>query len=279
MNLSSQIAYYRTRRPELAELLDVYERIFQIQEKAACRINPAIIVNLEEIRRTIEDGEFILLRHPIQADADILRQTMREIAAVFSPRFGSPSAFSTLLMHKEFRDPSLLMACLEDSGAESTKRLLFTKTSLSTGLSAETVESLVMNSLIPLYEAEARVLTQRVDYSLWQKGLCPFCGSPPQNSRLRRNDGKRILMCPLCRTEWAFPRWKCYSCGNDERGTLRYFYAGKDQVHRVDVCQKCKAYLKTVDESILRHHALLILENLITANLDSLAAREGYHLG
>ncbi|HIC89599.1 MAG TPA: formate dehydrogenase accessory protein FdhE [Anaerolineae bacterium] len=57
---------------------------------------------------------------------------------------------------------------------------------------------------------------------------------------------------------------------------LRYFTVDGDEAHRVECCGQCQRYIKTVDERVTGHPANLLIEDVITAHLDVLAAEQGY---
>jgi FdhE protein len=134
-----------------------------------------------------------------------------------------------------------------------------------------------------LLELYAERLKGKLNLEDWLEGNCPVCGSYPSIEKLRREDGKRILRCSFCGTEWPFKRIMCPFCGNEDHDTLRYFLVEGDapikkDAFRVDVCDKCKKYIKTLDERKLPESERpdLYLENLNTLYLDVLAQRDGY---
>jgi FdhE protein len=96
-------------------------------------------------------------------------------------------------------------------------------------------------------------------------------------AKLRREDGKRILECSLCNTQWVFKRLRCPFCGNEDADTLGFFFV-EEATYRVDKCDKCKRYIKTVDERKKPEGGLraLLVEDVATLYLDMLAAKEGY---
>jgi FdhE protein len=132
----------------------------------------------------------------------------------------------------------------------------------------------------PVLELYATKLKKRIDSANWLKGSCPVCGSPPAMAYLRKDDGKRILWCRFCSTKWSFLRLKCPFCSNEDQQTLRYFFAGENDPRRVYVCDKCKKYLKTIDERKRKEEEDLDLkwENLATLELDFMAQKEGYSI-
>jgi FdhE protein len=107
---------------------------------------------------------------------------------------------------------------------------------------------------------------------------CPICGGAPLMASIRRDDGKRVLECSLCGTAWTAPRIRCLECGNEDEATLGFLYI-EDNACRIDKCENCKAYIKTLDEKQTPEGstAILSLEDVATLYLDMLAEGKGYH--
>jgi len=79
--------------------------------------------------------------------------------------------------------------------------------------------------------------------------LCPLCGSRPLLGVLRPegDGGKRFLLCSFCLQEWEFRRILCPTCGEEAEGKLPV-YIDEDSPHvRVEACDTCKFYLRTID--------------------------------
>jgi len=70
---------------------------------------------------------------------------------------------------------------------------------------------------------------------------------------------------------------KCPFCGNEEQQTLSYFTVEGDERYRVDVCDVCKHYIKTLDFRNAGEEAILDVEDVATLHLDMLAHEEGYN--
>lgn len=106
---------------------------------------------------------------------------------------------------------------------------------------------------------------------------CPVCGSKPVAGVLRpEGDGaKKSLICMLCAHEWAFRRLYCPSCGEEKEPQLAFYSAPEIEHVRVDVCDSCQTYLKTVD---LTKTGLAdpIVDELATVPLDLWAREHGY---
>jgi formate dehydrogenase maturation protein FdhE len=106
---------------------------------------------------------------------------------------------------------------------------------------------------------------------------CPLCGSKPAVGVLRsEGDGaKKSLICMLCAHEWAFRRIYCPACG-EEREPQIAFYSAPEIAHvRVDVCDTCHTYLKSIDLT-KTGLAVAVVDELATIPLDLWAREHGY---
>lgn len=108
--------------------------------------------------------------------------------------------------------------------------------------------------------------------------LCPFCGSKPQVAVLRPegDGGKRSLVCSLCSTEWVFRRLVCPNCGEEHKDKLPVFIADEFDYVRVDACDTCRAYLKSIDMT-KNGHAVPVVDELATVSLNLWAQEKKYH--
>ena len=144
-------------------------------------------------------------------------------------------------------------------------------------LNKELILFLEKNSINPLLEAYADQLKGYIDQKKWWKGYCPICGSKPVIAALRKKEGERFLLCSSCGFEWRFSRMKCPFCGRQDREKHRYFFIEKEsKAYRVDVCEKCKKYIKTIDTREIFEDVVLFVEDIGTLHLDIIAQQEGY---
>ena len=110
---------------------------------------------------------------------------------------------------------------------------------------------------------------------------CPFCGGVPQLSVLHTTadspsgGGGRNLLCATCFTEWAVRRVLCVHCGEEDERKLGYFHSPAFDHLRVDACDTCRRYLKTVDLTRLGI-AVPIVDEIAGAPLDVWAREHGY---
>ena len=107
--------------------------------------------------------------------------------------------------------------------------------------------------------------------------LCPFCGSKPLVAVLRpEGDGaKRSLLCSLCFTEWEFRRLLCPHCGEEDKDKLPVYTAEEFPHIRVESCDTCRTYIKSVD---LTRNGLAVpeVDELASIALDLWATGKGY---
>jgi formate dehydrogenase accessory protein FdhE len=106
---------------------------------------------------------------------------------------------------------------------------------------------------------------------------CPLCGGKPIVGVLRSEGegAKKSLICMLCAHEWGFRRVYCPACG-EEREPQMAFYSAPEIAHvRVDVCDTCHIYLKSIDLT-KTGLAVPVVDELATIPLDLWAREHGY---
>ncbi|HEX7533718.1 MAG TPA: formate dehydrogenase accessory protein FdhE [Syntrophales bacterium] len=138
------------------------------------------------------------------------------------------------------------------------------------------VDLFLEESLRPALEKVVEKYGKSLAKSGWAEGYCPICGKEPKIGEIREEEGRRFLFCTQCGFEWRFMRIKCPFCGNEEQQTLAYFSIEGEERYRVDVCNECKRYIKTVDFRETKEEADLDVEDIATLHLDMLANEEGY---
>ncbi len=107
--------------------------------------------------------------------------------------------------------------------------------------------------------------------------VCPLCGARPQAAVLRPegDGGKRFLLCSLCLTEWEFRRILCPICDEKDYQKLPRYSAEDIAAVRVEACDSCHFYLKSIDLTV-DGHAVPLVDEVATVPLDLWAAEHGY---
>jgi hypothetical protein len=82
-----------------------------------------------------------------------------------------------------------------------------------------------------------------------RRPICPFCGSKPLVGVLRpEGEGaKRSLICSFCFTEWDYLRIACPACEESRDDKMCVYTASSFELVRVEACETCRTYIKTVD--------------------------------
>jgi len=108
---------------------------------------------------------------------------------------------------------------------------------------------------------------------------CPGCGGLPQLSILTEGaaleSGGRQLQCANCLGCWPLGRVRCASCGEEDEAKLGYFRSEALPHLRLDSCNTCRRYLKTIDLG-RDGLAVPIVDEVAGVALDAWAADRGY---
>lgn len=140
--------------------------------------------------------------------------------------------------------------------------------------------------LQPYLEFLAQINAPPLDSKIGTEGeqphhRCPFCRRKPQLAILTDDpaesmeSGRRILQCGDCETAWSFPRIACPNCLEVDPHKLAYYVAEEFPTIRVDCCDSCQHYLKTID--MMKDRRLVpIVDELAALPLDLWAVEQGY---
>jgi formate dehydrogenase maturation protein FdhE len=106
---------------------------------------------------------------------------------------------------------------------------------------------------------------------------CPRCNSLPLLGVLRPegDGGKRFLQCSFCSQEWDFRRILCAYCGEEQEGKLPVYVAEQFPQVRVECCDTCKHFLRTIDLT-KDGNAVPLVDDLAAVPLSLWAQENGY---
>lgn len=137
-------------------------------------------------------------------------------------------------------------------------------------------DSLLARAFLQPY---AELLRHRaaMQWPQYNHSLCPFCNRKAGAGLLRQmgDGGQRSLVCSFCLAEWNFRRIVCPACGEENNAKLPVYTAGEFDYVRVECCDTCRHYLKTVD---LTKNGLAdaVVDEIASAPLDLWAREHGY---
>jgi FdhE protein len=259
--------------------LDLCRQIAEAKIAFKARHGDQIEIPDQETKKRAGEGSPLLDLRRLKAEPKLLAEFFDHLLSLLKKNeFFSREEVNNLIAGKGNIDPVELVLPVIDGDLTGFKAY-----SDQLGVEADLVSFVGLNLSQAVAELFAEKVRHKVDQETWLKGNCPVCGSHPAIERLARDDGKRMLRCSLCGTEWYFKRIMCPFCGNEDHNSLRFFVVEEEtpteKSHfRVDVCDKCKVYIKTLDERKLPETEKpdLYLENLNSVYLDILAQKDGF---
>jgi len=188
--------------------------------------------------------------------------------------------FRTLLAVAEGHGPDAIVNIareLQEGDDDSYSILLQTFWKGGNGAPAETgTQSFLARAFLQPY---AEFIRSKMETSSLPHApcLCPLCNRKPGMGVLRPlgDGGQRFLLCSLCLHEWEFRRIVCPGCGEEDYAKLPVYRAEEFSYMRVECCDVCKTYIKTVDltENGL---AVPVVDEMAAISLDLWAQKQGY---
>jgi len=106
---------------------------------------------------------------------------------------------------------------------------------------------------------------------------CPFCNALPVVGVLREagHGATRTLVCSLCLIERPYLRVVCPSCGEQQFDALPVYTASQFEHTRIEACDRCRSYLKTIDLT-KDGLAIPLVDDIASVSLDLWARDRGY---
>ena len=255
----------KAKWPGYGAVLDFYVKVREAQAsaKASSRVDPATFRK--------DEGCPLLAKEDFPVDIAAstgLFHSLCRIGKKANPHLAEQIGKMTgIVAHEE----SVLEKLLARAGDEQA----IERFAAERGLDKQVLSFLVGSSTRPSIEAGSKQLRAGLELETWRQGQCPVCGSLPALSLLKREGGSRYALCSYCACEWRIERLFCAVCGNKEQESLQYFVSEGEEVYRIDLCDQCHHYIKTIDYRSLEESDPC-LEDLATLHLDVVAADKGY---
>ena len=262
-------------RPAYADMLAFYEAVFICQEEAKADIDlEPIRLPPETVAERRQNGMPLVAISALAFDpasADRLLEQLGGLAATQPTEMKTAAMALSRAVDAGDLDPrELFMRLLNGDDA------FFQDTAARIGSESRTMAFLAYNSVQPSIEMRAAQLAAYLDpETVWRKGHCPVCGSAPGLAVLVE-EGRRVLCCSFCRHQWQAPRIFCVFCANTKTDELTYFFAEEEKDLRVDVCERCRNSIKTVDRRNIGRPLFPPLEQVASLHLDMIAVEKGY---
>ena len=267
-----QIEEIKVADPELSDAFEFYCSILIAQREVSLSFQPDLCgFDAEVYLSRSSRGLPLIKAQDVAIDRSRLNELLENLCRIVQKRRGDviPAGFEVTSLSDQER---LLTKGVIENGA------ILQEMAVQAKIEYDVFQLIAEQALSPFISRLAEELAGHVDQSKWLRGYCPVCGKEPIMSKLEEEIGKRWLFCPFCHTEWLFKRLACPFCENDNQESLRYFFVENDEAHRVDVCDSCKRYIKTIDSRQMNRGINLFVENLSTLALDIVAQKEGFQM-
>lgn len=297
--LDKKISDLKTKPFLPEELIALISTVARIQLEAQEQSKPVIpdASTLTPAEENLQ-GRPLLLRSDFPYDSDQAAKLFDKFLNVLKESTGTIAEASKLI-EAEIKNGSLILTEAFAAYLQSDESF-FSKWSDKTPEAPRTLNFLVQSAMTPSIRAAALQLKEhlptqdpeerkgpankelRLDISLQPArahGHCPTCGSMPFIHTLHHKQGFRYANCSFCHTEYRVRRLACGYCDEGNPDKLKFFSVDDTPGYKVDVCETCKNYMKTIDFRELDKVSVPALDDLESLPLDFVAVEEGYNRG
>ncbi|MCJ7616622.1 MAG: formate dehydrogenase accessory protein FdhE [Desulfobacterales bacterium] len=276
--IKKAVSAIKALRPAYESLLVFYEMLFLAQEAAKSHMHLQPIEIPGELLSVKRKERFPLItRAEFTIDIKASDALLREICQFAGEANKLLADAGVKLM--DALNKGTVYASVLFSKTLSEDDVYFDETAKNLAIDKEVLLFMAHESIKPSISLCAQQVSAYIDKNMpWGKGYCPVCGSPPAISILR-GEGERFLFCSFCDHEWHSLRIYCPFCENKDQKTLHYFFSEEEEEYRVDVCDQCRRYIKTIDTRKIERHMYPFVEQVTTLHLDIIAQNQGLQSG
>ncbi len=275
-NLSRAINQLANTNEAYRDVLFTYRDFLEFQHPFLAEA-PVIVqeISLDRAEKLAGEGVPLMRSGAVELDLDWTLGYARKLADYFTSRSRETwEAFNAALGDHE----TALRDAFEGFLADDFERVAGASDKVQEGrglLSLPLFVSFVQLSIKPQVLAAAASLRESLELRAWHEGFCPVCGSPPAMSEKNGPLGDWELFCGTCESSWTqrFPH--CPFCGVDEPDGVKLLVM-EGTGFTIVACDKCKGYVKMVDRKREPDAPDFPLSDLVTLELDIIAANRGF---
>ncbi|MHB8761932.1 MAG: formate dehydrogenase accessory protein FdhE [Coriobacteriia bacterium] len=274
---------YQATRPDLEHQLAFFTKLWAIQDEfegKAVQYSPA---GAHEARTALVQHRTLLSLVRPDVPLDAYRDAVRAIAVLMANDAGLGEEQAAALADS---DLGAAVSGEALAGALSGFDVFVTSVAASLDdarLSEPLLSFILTEAMTPFLRKAAKAAVASAgsfDWLQWDSGLCPSCGTPASSGIVRDEGnlqgGRRWLSCPVCRTQWEYPRLRCARCGSRAHQDLEYLYDTEDQGHRIHLCASCHGYTPVAFEKELGVIGVPEVEEVTMIRLETVAAERGF---
>ncbi|MDD3249225.1 MAG: formate dehydrogenase accessory protein FdhE [Smithella sp.] len=274
------IEQYKTTNPHYTDLLDILADILILREEYRQDMEkPIFSVNDKLIPGKMTGGLPLIDLAGNKYDLTRPKEYFYSLISIAQKRMPADAhRFLDVIKNERFDWEAIIRESFNPAPEDEDNRDREARASGEHDEQIDLIDLFIEESLRPELEVIAEKYGALIEKSGWAEGYCPICGKEPKIGEIRESeDGRRYLFCHQCGHKWHFRRIKCPFCGNEEQHSLAYFAVEGEESHRVDVCNKCRRYIKIIELPKSSEGVNLDVEDIATLHLDMLAYEEGYN--
>jgi FdhE protein len=199
----------------------------------------------------------------------LARRWVREILATAAEDSAPAGPFAAAARRGALDELSLLEASLNEDRArvEAVAHGL--------GLDPAPLHAVVPLLAMPLLHGYRR--TRTAPAGGYDSRSCPTCGAWPTFAELRGLERRRHLRCARCGDDWEAVWLSCPFCGERDHARLGSLVPETTrESRRIETCSGCRGYLKTFATLTATDPVEVMVEDLLSIELDVAALQHGY---
>ncbi len=286
----SRLRAIAERHPDLGDAALLYEAILPLLRDADLHAAPVSLTR-EEAREKLQKGQPLLQGLDLELDIEAVRELMISLLASLETA-GRGKGPHTLRLpwlssaHNPETAARRIKTALEEDRLDPGALLqhvaagdpgMVISVAASLELDPVLLAAVAQNALKPALRVWCGQLAPLAADAGWNKATCFVCGAPATLAELQENNQVKHLRCGSCGADWQCRRLPCTQCGNEDPRTLHCLYTDNDrQRMHVEVCDRCRGYLKIISSFSPAPAAMLPVEDLETLHLDYFARNRGY---
>lgn len=261
-------------RPQLDRAVtlqrDLLGQMFDLTEIVENSPLPRVTLPAKYIGAKLADGKPALAGEPLPLPISTLAPAMPGYCdALERNGAGASAADIKTCLVETLIDPGALLNAAVRRQEASVRQLAARR-----GLAPELVWLVAELATSPFIHVLQRRFVNRADteptlktaLDSWPHGYCPYCGSWP--SVVEVTETGRHLRCSYCAFAWMLPANACIYCGNADETFERLAPDAALPTRTVDLCGRCRLYIKAVAVPQLSAFPLLLIVDMDTMELD-----------
>jgi FdhE protein len=259
---AARLAELHRQRPEWSTWLRLLGEVEQALDDRGWRA-PLRQAEPDDAIARSTGGAPLLHHRTLELDPDRVRRLVRRLSTVLADSLGRyrPDADQSLGL--------VAAAVRQDPDALATM-------AAAAGVEADALTSVAHLAVYPILQSCHRTLAPGLASS-WPHGYCPICAAWPVLAERRGLDRSRRLRCGRCAGEWEMEWLRCVYCGErDHRRLGSLVPEDGGEVLKMETCDSCRGYLKSVATLQEIPAFELLLRDLETVELDLVAMDRGY---